>query len=95
MSNKSARPVKTHEEKLIEKASKAIKDIWPHELDADSGKVKSSENAKAQEEQVKKQSESTQNADTGKQLPLAAKKLDKQRAAKSKNAINKKEAEKR
>jgi hypothetical protein len=33
MSNKSARPVKTHEENLIDKAQKAIKEFWHPESD--------------------------------------------------------------
>jgi hypothetical protein len=93
MSNKSARPVKTHEEKLIEKASKAIKDFWPHELDVDAENVKSSEIAKAQAEQVKKQSEGINDDTTGKKLPLAANKLEKQKGTKLKNAITKKKAD--
>lgn len=36
MSNKSARPVKTHEENLIDKAQKAIKKFWHPEADVTS-----------------------------------------------------------
>lgn len=49
MSNKSAGPVKTHHEKLIDKAQKAIKEFWPPEsntnLPAETGKQSFEESA--------------------------------------------------
>jgi DNA topoisomerase IA len=62
MSSKSAGPVKTHQEKLIDKAKKAIEEFWPPESNTNSDSLKNTENqsVEASTNQATKITESTQ-----------------------------------
>lgn len=63
MSNKSARPVKTHEEKLIDKAKSAIEKFWPPESD------EKSQNAKSEQELSERETENPEKYNASKKQP--------------------------
>ncbi len=65
MSNKSARPVKTHEEKLIDKAKSAIEKFWPPESDS------TLQNTKSEQELNERETENPEKHTTSKKQPLA------------------------
>ncbi len=60
MSNKSAGPVKTHHEKLIEKAQKAIKEFWPPESGAEPSTETQNQSAEVDDNQSANLLESVQ-----------------------------------
>jgi len=66
MSKKSVGPVKTRQEKLIDKAEKAIKEFWPPELDASTLDGIEKQNAEVEDNQSAKLSENNQDTVKGK-----------------------------
>ncbi len=60
MSNKSAGPVKTHHEKLIDKAQKAIKEFWPPESDSNASEETENQNTEIGDSQSANLSENNQ-----------------------------------
>lgn len=60
MSNKSAGPVKTHQEKLIAKAQKAIKEFWSPESDSNASAETENQNTEIGDSQSANLSENNQ-----------------------------------
>lgn len=61
MSNKSAGPVKTHQQKLIDKAQKAIKEFWPPESEANASAGTEKQSVEVEDSQAADLSESKEN----------------------------------
>lgn len=96
MSNKSAGPVKTHQEKLIDKAQKVIKEFWPPELEANASAEADKQSAEIQHSQATDLSESNQNLATDKKKKSSSKLVTKTEQVKTdKNTQNKKANAKR
>ncbi len=84
MSNKSAGPVKSHQEKLVDKAKNAIKEFWPPESD------EKSQNAKSEQELSERETENSKKNIVNKKQTLADEDSKKEKEIKAKTNPGKK-----
>jgi hypothetical protein len=91
MSNKSARPVKTHEENLIDKAQEAIKEFWHPEADVTSqdSQISEDKNEELQQSQLTGKPDNDQIKSTGKKPEIRIENLQNKRGTRAEENIHK------
>jgi len=90
MSNKSARPVKTHEENLIDKAQKAIKEFWHPEADVTSqdALISKDENQEIQQSQLTSKSDNNETKSAGEKPEIRIENLRNEKGTRADESIH-------